>query len=125
MDPYTIIYAYAQTHNCTAGVCPAEKLALPDTKRFTPFVSADWERRTNPARHMKNAKSIIALGLGMDALPPVTGMPWLNANGVSQPGAPRKNDTANGPESDTAFGFYGELSALGTRLDYHYTLKKY
>ncbi|MCL2189083.1 MAG: DUF1730 domain-containing protein [Defluviitaleaceae bacterium] len=93
----TEINNFAQNFGCIAGVCDAAPLArVPYAAGFTPFVSSDLEKRTNPTLTLKGAQSIIVIGVDRE-----------------EKGTASINDTA----------FTAELSSLGTTLDYHKRVK--
>jgi len=48
--------------NCIAGICDVAPLSL-DTTGFTPFVSRNHLKRTDPAANLPGAKSIIVIGV--------------------------------------------------------------
>ncbi|MCL1878703.1 MAG: hypothetical protein FWF80_07585 [Defluviitaleaceae bacterium] len=59
-----ILASFAEKHNILLGVCdaaPLERARL--ASPFVPFVSADAERRMNPAATLAGAKSIIVVGV--------------------------------------------------------------
>jgi len=93
-----LIDVFAEAHNCIGGICsplPLDKQRLEG--KFVPFVSQDIEKRTNPAKLLKNVKSIIVLGVPQE---------------ISEP-ALTKSDGNN----------YAELSSLGFVYDYHIRVK--
>jgi len=100
MDLEKIVNLFVETHNCIGGICsplPLEKKWLEG--KFVPFVSQDLGQRTNPAKLLKNVKSIIVLGV-----------PQKLEVGQN----PVKNKNAN----------YAELSSLGIDNDYHIRVKE-
>ena len=84
---------FVKRENCIIGVCDAAPLTI-DVTGFTPFVSRDSLKRTDPAANLPGAKSII-----------VAGVPYVNKNFPPVPeGA-------------------GILSVLGVAGDYHIVVK--
>ena len=84
---------FAKREKCIAGICDASPLPYA-YERFTPFVSRDRTKRTNPAANMPGVKSIVVVGVEVEAedFPPM-------------------------PEDA------GVISALGVTSDYHVTVK--
>lgn len=95
-----VLSKFAKANNMLVGVCDAERLdslepILKDAA--TPFVSRDIEKRLNPARLLRNAKSVIVV---CEAYPLVE---------YSDSGEERVN--------------FGEIAAMSCGRDYHFTLK--
>ncbi|MCL2456703.1 MAG: hypothetical protein FWD19_04060 [Defluviitaleaceae bacterium] len=63
-----IIKNFAEKNNIIVGVCHAAPLELPQPTTPVPFVSADFEKRTNPERTLRGAKSIIVVGIASASL---------------------------------------------------------
>ena len=59
---------FAKTHDILIGTCDASPLNPDNLKKsdFVPFVTKDINKRTNPASILKNAKSVIAIGVGQN-----------------------------------------------------------
>jgi hypothetical protein len=97
-----IVKDFAKKNNILAGVCHAAPLEFSDAAQtvnpFVPFVSADVEKRINPAASLRGVKSIVVIGVGcgMEASPP-------------------NRDDAR---------FTCEVSSLGVCDDYHVRVKK-
>ena len=91
--PAGIVKNFAKREGCIAGICDATPLPREDN-RFTPFVSRNILKRTDPAANLPGVKSIIVVGVEskIDAFPPM-------------------------PEDA------GIISVLGAAKDYHVTVK--
>ena len=89
-----IISKFSTHENCIAGICDALPL-LQNTAGFTPFVSSNILKRTDPAASLAGVKSIIVIGIEnkIEAFPPM-------------------------PEDA------GVLSVLGVVDDYHITVRR-
>ena len=107
-----VVSAFVETHNCIAGICsplPLDKQWLEG--KFTPFVSQDIEKRTNPAKLLNNVKSIIVLGV------PQNLEAWRE-NKIQAHSDNRK------PPIEIEHVNYAELSSLGIDNDYHIRVKE-
>jgi len=92
------IQDFAKCKGVTVGICDPSPLdpKYLQSSTFTPFVSTDINKRTNPAAILPSVKSIIVLGAGQEKSP----QSLIDA------------------ESNTA-----ELSTIGTTNDYHINIK--
>jgi len=80
------IKAFAKRENCIIGICDTAPLTL-DTTRFTPFVSSNLAKRTDPAASLPGVKSIIVVGVEskIEAFPPMPeGAGILSVLGVAE-----------------------------------------
>ena len=81
-----IVKGFAIRENCIAGLCDATPLTHHD-EGFTPFVSRNPLKRTDPAANLPGAKSIIVVGVEskFDTFPPMPeGAGILSAMGAVQ-----------------------------------------
>ena len=95
-----IVASFAKKHEIIAGICdaaPIDPCRLLQSD-FTPFVSSDIKKRTDPTASLKHVKSIVAIGVPHTCI----------KNCVSE----------NTSTENTA-----QLSSLGTTEDYHTIVK--
>ena len=67
-----LVNNFGKREKCIIGICDATSLRL-DTTCFTPFVSRNHLKRTNPTANLPGAKSIIVVGVEskIDNFPPM------------------------------------------------------
>ncbi|MCL1883499.1 MAG: DUF1730 domain-containing protein, partial [Defluviitaleaceae bacterium] len=68
---FKLIRDFAERNNIIAGACNAAPLeqTAQCTSPFVPFVSENYEKRTNPAATLKGVQSIIVIGVGCTDVP--------------------------------------------------------
>jgi len=83
----SILDIFAEKHGCIIGACDATPLDESHYGGFTPFVSADIKKRTDPAAVLPGATGVIAIGVGLgktiDKEPFVSGGAQLSSLGTS------------------------------------------
>jgi len=89
----SLIKTFANQENCITGICDTAPLPLNPT-HFTPFVTRNQTKRTNPTANLPGAKTIIVIGVES-----------------------KIKDFPPAPEDA------GILSVLGIANDYHITVK--
>jgi len=83
---WEIVESFTSQEDCIAGICDAKTLPLPK-EGFTPFVSKDINKRTNPATSLPGAQSIIVVGLQskIENFPPIPeGAGIISALGITE-----------------------------------------
>lgn len=70
MNLVEIVNAFAEKHGIIAGICDAAPIdpSLLMQSEFTPFVSSDMTRRTDPSASLKHVESIIAIGVPQESM---------------------------------------------------------
>jgi len=86
----SILDTFAEKYGCIIGACDASPLDESNYGGFTPFVSTDIKKRTDPATILPGATGVIAIGV-----------------------APEKTNQEPRPSGGA------QLSSLGTNSDYH------
>ena len=59
-----LLQEFSQTHDCIMGACDASPLDESHYNGFTPFVSTDIKKRTDPSAILPSAKGVIVVGVG-------------------------------------------------------------
>lgn len=98
--------SFAIKENCILGICDASPLQYP-AKGFTPFVSCDILKRTDPTANLSGAKSIIVVGVESKIRASSSGLD-ASSSGKSFSAKPKS---------------VGVLSVLGATTDYHPIIK--
>ena len=98
-----LLQALAKDYGCIFGICDPSPLPQEYYAGFTPFVSHNIDKRTNPAAVLPGVKSIVVVGVG-----------WSSSS---------KREPADGHKVRPYSAAYAKLSSLGTNPDYHPKVK--
>jgi len=114
-----LLQNFAKVHDCAIGVCSPSPLPK-EHYGFTPFVSRDINKRTNPAAILPGVKSIVVIGVGWSSS---SEQKMADGHNVHTYPATQGFFFQLTSQSSQLNFLPPELSSLGTASDYHPKVK--